>query len=136
MQTTTNQLLSYSVVTWYLMNNMWYLVVAGLLSYNIPQLFKIKYEPGYMVRSGLMVLMSFAIVPIAMYMPEDYSMGIKLLAWIMFFVSGLVFATYGARKLQAKFSLFFSRLTVKNSARRGAKTDIRSMGKELPKIAN
>jgi len=27
-------------------------------------------------------------------------------------------------------------LTVKNSARRGAKTDIRSMGKELPKIAN
>ena len=76
MQQATNQILNYSVVTLYLMNNMWYLVLAGLLSYNIPQLFKLKHEPGYMIRSGLMTLMSFAIVPIAMYMPEEYTMGI------------------------------------------------------------
>ena len=136
MQQTTNQLLSYSVVTWYLIHNVWYFVFAGFLSYNIPQLFKLKYESGYMIRAGLMVLMSFSIVPIAMYMPEDYSMGVELLVWLLMFSAGLVFATYGARKLQAKFGLLFSRFTVKNSIRRGSKTDIRNMGKELPQIAN
>lgn len=136
MQQATNQLLSYSIITWYLIHNVWYFVFAGFLSYNIPQLFKLKYESGYMIRAGLMVLMSFSIVPIAMYMPEDYSMGVELLVWLLMFSAGLVFATYGARKLQAKFGLLFSRFTVKNSIRRGSKTDIRSMGKELPQIAN
>lgn len=136
MQQTNNELLNYSVVTLYLMNHMWYLVFAGILSYNLPQLFKLKYESGYMIRAGLMTLMSFAIIPISMYMPEDYSMVIELLVWVVLFIGGLVFITYGARQLNAKFSLFFSKLTVKNSIRRGAKTDIRNMSKETPRIAN
>ena len=135
MQPTTN-LLNYSVVTLYLMNNMWYLAVAGLLSYNIPQLFKQKYEAGYMLRAGFLVVMSLAILPVTMFLPENYSMGDKLLVWFLFFSVGLVIATYGTRKFNAKFGLFFSRFTVKHSIRRGAQTDIRAMDKELPKIAN
>ena len=118
------------------MNNMWYLVAAGLLSYNIPHIFKLKIESGYSIRAGFMFLMSIAIVPIAMLMPDDYEMTNKLIIWLICFTSGIIFATYGARKLQAKFSLLFSRFTVKSSVRRGAKTDIRYMAKELPVIPN
>lgn len=59
---------------------------------------------------------------------------LKLIGWGCSFIGGIVFATYGARKLQAKFSLFFSKFTVKNNIRKGSKTDIRYMAKELPAI--
>ena len=133
---TTSQLMKYSIVTWYFINNMWYLVAAGLLSYNIPHIFKLKIESGYSIRAGFMFLMSIVIVPIAMLMPDDYEMTNKLIIWLICFTSGIIFATYGARKLQAKFSLLFSRFTVKSSVRRGSKTDIRYMAKELPVIPN
>ena len=133
---TTNDLMAYSVISAYLMNNMWYFIVAGLLSYNLPQVFKLKLESGYHIRAGLMMIMSMAIVPIAMLMPTSYQMLGKLIIWGLCFMAGIVFTTYGARKLQAKFSLLFSRFTVKSSVRRGAKTDIRYMAKELPAIPN
>ena len=134
MLSTTNQLMEYSIATEYLMNNMGYLVVAGGLSYNIPQLFKLKSESGYMIRAGIMSAASLAIIPAAMILPENYPMGLKLIGWGCSFIAGMVFATYGARKLQAKFSLFFSKFTVKNNIRKGSKTDIRYMAKELPAI--
>jgi hypothetical protein len=134
MLSTTNQLMEYSIVTEYLMNNMGYLVVAGGLSYNIAQLFKLKSESGYMIRAGIMSAASLAIIPAAMILPESYPMGLKLIGWGCSFIGGIVFATYGARKLQAKFSLFFSKFTVKNNIRKGSKTDIRYMAKELPAI--
>ena len=133
---TTNDLMEYSITAGYLMNNMGYLVAAGGLSYNLPQLFKLKSETGYIVRAGIMSLASFAIIPAAMILPESYPMALKLAAWGCCFMGGIVFTTYGARKLQARFSLFFSRFTVKSSVRRGAKTDIRYMAKELPAIPN
>lgn len=133
---TTNQLMDYSVATGYLMNNMGYLVVAGGLSYNLPQLFKLKSEAGYTVRAGIMSVASLSIIPAAMVVPEAYPMGLKMVAWGCCFMGGIIFTTYGARKLQAKFSLLFSRFTVKSSIRRGAKTDIRYMAKELPVIPN
>lgn len=134
MLSTTNQLMEYSIATEYLMNNMGYLVIAGGLSYNIPQLFKLKSESGYMIRAGIMSAASLAIIPTAMILPESYPMGLKLIGWGCSFIGGIVFATYGARKLQAKFSLFFSKFTVKNNIRKGSKTDIRYMAKELPAI--
>lgn len=134
MLSTTSQLMEYSIATEYLMNNMGYLVVAGGLSYNIPQLFKLKSESGYMIRAGIMSAASLAIIPVAMILPESYPMGLKLIGWGCSFIAGIVFATYGARKLQAKFSLFFSKFTVKNNIRKGSKTDIRYMAKELPAI--
>ena len=134
MLSTTSQLMEYSIATEYLMNNMSYLVVAGGLSYNIPQLFKLKSESGYMIRAGIMSAASLAIIPTAMILPESYPMGLKLIGWGCSFIAGIVFATYGARKLQAKFSLFFSKFTVKNNIRKGSKTDIRYMAKELPTI--
>ena len=134
MLSTTSQLMEYSIATEYLMNNMGYLVVAGGLSYNIPQLFKLKSESGYMIRAGIMSAASLAIIPTAMILPENYPMGLKLICWGCSFIAGMVFATYGARKLQAKFSLFFSKFTVKNNIRKGSKTDIRYMAKELPAI--
>ncbi|RTK99656.1 MAG: hypothetical protein EKK57_09020 [Proteobacteria bacterium] len=133
---TTNDLMAYSVTAGYLMNNMGYLVAAGGLSYNLPQLFKLKSETGYIVRAGIMSLASLSIIPAAMIMPESYPMALKLVTWGCCFMSGIIFTTYGARKLQAKFSLLFSRFTVKSSVRRGAKTDIRYMAKELPAIPN
>ncbi len=133
---TTNDLMAYSVTAGYLMNNMGYLVAAGGLSYNLPQLFKLKSETGYIVRAGIMSLASISIIPAAMILPESYPMVLKLVAWGCCFMGGIVFTTYGARKLQAKFSLLFSRFTVKSSVRRGAKTDIRYMAKELPAISN
>jgi hypothetical protein len=133
---TTNQLIEYSVATGYLMNNMGYLVAAGGLSYNLPQLFKLKSEAGYTVRAGIMSVASLSIIPAAMLVPETYPMGLKMVAWGCCFMGGIIFTTYGARKLQAKFSLLFSRFTVKSSVRRGAKTDIRYMAKELPTIPN
>ncbi len=133
---TTNDLMAYSVTAGYLMNNMGYLVAAGGLSYNLPQLFKLKSETGYIVRAGIMSLASVSIIPAAMILPESYPMALKLVAWGCCFMGGIVFTTYGARKLQAKFSLLFSRFTVKSSVRRGAKTDIRYMAKELPAIPN
>ncbi len=134
MLSTTSQLMEYSIATEYLMNNMGYLVVAGGLSYNIPQLFKLKSESGYMIRAGIMSAASLAIIPAAMILPESYPMGLKLIGWGCSFIGGIVFATYGARKLQAKFSLFFSKFTVKNNICKGSKTDIRYMAKELPAI--
>lgn len=134
MLSTTSQLMEYSIATEYLMNNMGYLVVAGGLSYNIPQLFKLKSESGYMIRAGIMSAASLAIIPAAMILPESYPMGLKLIGWGCSFIGGIVFATYGARKLHAKFSLFFSKFTVKNNIRKGSKTDIRYMAKELPAI--
>ncbi|RTL13439.1 MAG: hypothetical protein EKK54_00165 [Neisseriaceae bacterium] len=134
MLSTTSQLMEYSIATEYLMNNMGYLVVAGGLSYNIPQLFKLKSESGYMIRAGIMSAASLAIIPTAMILPESYPMGLKLIGWGCSFIAGMLFATYGARKLQAKFSLFFSKFTVKNNIRKGSKTDIRYMAKELPAI--
>lgn len=133
---TTNDLMAYSVIAGYLMNNMGYLVAAGGLSYNLPQLFKLKSETGYIVRAGIMSLASLSIIPAAMILPESYPMALKLVTWGCCFMGGIVFTTYGARKLQAKFSLLFSRFTVKSSVRRGAKTDIRYMAKELPAIPN
>lgn len=129
-----NQLLEHSIVSIYVMENIWYFVFAGLLSYNLPAVFKLKLESGYLIRAGIMVLMSMAIVPIAMLLPTDFKMGSKLLVWGLCFIGGVVFATYGARKLKSRFSSFFSRFTVKNSVRRGSKTDIRYMAKELPAI--
>mgnify|MGYP000134345067 CR=1 FL=1 len=58
-----NQLLEHSIVSMYVMENIWYFVFAGLLSYNLPLVFKLKQESGYLIRAGIMVLMSMAIVP-------------------------------------------------------------------------
>ncbi len=133
---TTNDLMAYSVTAGYLMNNMGYLVVAGGLSYNLPQLFKLKSEAGYTVRAGMMSVASLSIIPAAMVVPEAYPMGLKMVTWGCCFMGGIIFTTYGARKLHAKFSLLLSKFTVKSSVRRGAKTDIRYMAKELPAIPN
>ncbi len=116
------------------MRHMWYIAVAGLLSYNLAEIFKIKHESGFLIRAGLMSLMSFAMIPVALYLAEDMNLVFYVVIWGVCFFAGLVFATYGARKLQAKFSLFFSRFTVKNKIRKGSKTDIRYMDKELPNL--
>lgn len=136
MSQTTNQLMEYSVFTWYILEHINYLVVAGLLSYNIPLVFKLKSESGYIIRAGLMSLCSVAIIPIVMFLPPENSIGLKLFAWGLFFIAGIVFASYGARVIQAKFALVLSRFTVKSNIRKGAKTDIRYMDKELPAIPN
>ncbi|MDD3266181.1 MAG: hypothetical protein PHC75_03255 [Burkholderiales bacterium] len=132
----TNQLMDYSVITEYLMNNMSYLVMFGFLLYNLPLLFKLKSETGYIMRAGIMSIASLSIIPATMILPETYPIDFKLVMWAICFLSGVAFASFGARSLHAKFSLLLSRFTVKNSVRRGAKTDIRYMGKELPIIAN
>ncbi len=116
------------------MRHMWYIAVAGLLSYNLAEIFKIKHESGFLIRAGLMSLMSFAMIPVALYLAEDMNMVFYVVIWGICFFVGLVFTTYGARMLQAKFSLFFSRFTVKNKIRKGSKTDIRYMDKELPNL--
>ena len=134
MQSTTNQLMHNSIIAIYLMRHMWYVAVAGLLSYNLAEIFKIKHESGFLIRAGLMSLMSFAMIPVALYLAEDMNLVFYVVIWGVCFFAGLVFATYGARKLQAKFSLFFSRFTVKNKIRKGSKTDIRYMDKELPNL--
>ena len=134
MQSTTNQLMHNSVFAIYLMRHMWYIAVAGLLSYNLAEIFKIKHESGFLIRAGLMSLMSFAMIPVALYLAEDMNLVFYVVIWGVCFFVGLVFTTYGARKLQAKFSLFFSRFTVKNKIRKGSKTDIRYMDKELPNL--
>jgi hypothetical protein len=136
MSQTTNQLMEYSVFTWYILEHINYLVLAGLLSYNVPLVFKLKSESGYIVRAGLMSLCSFAIIPIVMFLPPENSIGLKLFAWGVFFIAGIVFASYGARVIQARFALVLSRFTVKSNIRKGAKTDIRYMDKELPAIPN
>lgn len=134
MQSTTNQLMHNSIIAIYLMRHMWYIAVAGLLSYNLAEIFKIKHESGFLIRAGLMSLMSFAMIPVALYLAEDMNMVFYVVIWGICFFVGLVFTTYGARMLQAKFSLFFSRFTVKNKIRKGSKTDIRYMDKELPNL--
>ena len=116
------------------MRHMCYIAVAGLLSYNLAEIFKIKHESGFLIRSGLMSLMSFAMIPVAIYLAENMNLSFYVVAWGACFFAGLFFATYGARMLQAKFSLFFSRFTVKNKIRKGSKTDIRYMDKELPNL--
>ena len=134
MQSTTNQLMHNSIIAIYLMRHMWYIAIAGLLSYNLAEIFKIKHESGFLIRAGLMSLMSFAMIPVALYLAEDMNLVLYVVIWGVCFFAGLVFATYGARKLQAKFSLFFSRFTVKNKIRKGSKTDIRYMDNELPNL--
>ena len=134
MQSTTNQLMHNSIIAIYLMRHMWYIAGAGLLSYNLAEIFKIKHESGFLIRAGLMSLMSFAMIPVALYLAEDMNLVLYVVIWGVCFFAGLVFATYGARKLQAKFSLLFSRFTVKNKIRKGSKTDIRYMDKELPNL--
>ncbi|MDQ5947961.1 MAG: TrwB bind protein [Pseudomonadota bacterium] len=134
MQSTTNQLMHNSIIAIYLMRHMWYIAVAGLLSYNLAEIFKIKHESGFLIRAGLMSLMSFAMIPVALYLAEDMNMVFYVVIWGICFFVGLVFTTYGARMLQAKFSLFFSRFTVKNKIRKGSKTDIRYMDNELPNL--
>lgn len=134
MQSTTNQLMHNSIIAIYLMRHMWYIAAAGLLSYNLAEIFKIKHESGFLIRAGLMSLMSFAMIPVALYLAEDMNLVFYVVIWGVCFFVGLVFTTYGARKLQAKFSLFFSRFTVKNKIRKGSKTDIRYMDKELPNL--
>lgn len=134
MQSTTNQLMHNSIIAIYLMRHMWYIAAAGLLSYNLAEIFKIKHESGFLIRAGLMSLMSFAMIPVALYLAEDMNLVFYVVLWGVCFFVGLVFTTYGARKLQAKFSLFFSRFTVKNKIRKGAKTDIRYMDNELPNL--
>lgn len=136
MSQTNNQLMQYSIITWYFLEHINYLVLAGFLSYNIPLIFKLKSESGYIVRAGIMSLVSFAIIPVAMFLPPEYSIGLKLFGWGICFLTGIVFATYGARVIQAKFALVLSRFTVKSNIRKGAKTDIRYMDKELPAIPN
>ncbi len=113
---------------------MWYIAVTGILSYNLAEIFKIKHESGFLIRAGLMSLMSFTMVPVAIYLAEDMNLSLYVVTWGVCFCTGLFFATYGARMLQAKFSLFFSRFTVKNKIRKGSKTDIRYMDKELPNL--
>ena len=134
MQSTTNQLMHNSIIAIYLMRHMWYIAVAGLLSYNLAEIFKIKHESGFLIRAGLMSLMSFAMIPVALYLAEDMNLVFYVVIWGICFFVGLVFTTYGARMLQAKFSLFFSRFTVKNKIRKGSKTDIRYMDNELPNL--
>lgn len=136
MSQTTNQLMQYSIITWYFLKHINYLVLAGFLSYNIPLIFKLKSESGYIVRAGIMSLANFAIIPVAMFLPPEYSIGLKLFGWGICFLTGIVFASYGARVIQAKFALVLSRFTVKSNIRKGAKTDIRYMDKELPAIPN
>lgn len=136
MSQTTNQLMQYSIITWYFLEHINYLVLAGFLSYNIPLIFKLKSESGYIVRAGIMSLVSFAIIPVAMFLPPEYSIGLKLFGWGVCFLTGIVLASYGARVIQAKFALVLSRFTVKSNIRKGAKTDIRYMDKELPAIPN
>ena len=134
MQSTTNQLMHNSIIAIYLIRHMWYIAGAGLLSYNLAEIFKIKHESGFLIRAGLMSLMSFAMIPVALYLAEDMNLVFYVVIWGVCFFAGLVFTTYGARKLQAKFSLFFSRFTVKNKIRKGSKTDIRYMDNELPNL--
>ncbi len=136
MSQTTNQLMQYSIVTLYLVEHINYLMFAGLLSYNIPLVFKLKSESGYIIRAGIMALVSFAIIPVAIFLPPEYSIGLKLFGWGICFLAGIAFASYGARVIQAKFALVLSRFTVKSNIRKGAKTDIRYMDKELPAIPN
>lgn len=136
MSQTTNQLMEYSVITWYLIEHINYLVLCGFLSYNLLLIFKLKSESGYIIRAGIMALISFAIIPVAMFLPAEYSIGLKLFGWGLCFLTGIIFASYGARVIQAKLALLLSRFTVKSSVRRGAKTDIRYMDKELPQIPN
>ena len=116
------------------MKHMWYIALTGLLSYNLAEIFKIKHESGFLIRAGLMSLMSFTMVPVDIYLAEDMNLSLYVVTWSVCFCTGLFFATYGARMLQAKFSLFFSRFTVKNKIRKGSKTDIRYMDKELPNL--
>ena len=134
MQSTTNQLMHNSIIAIYLIRHMWYIAGAGLLSYNLAEIFKIKHESGFLIRAGLMSLMSFAMIPVALYLAEDMNLVFYVVIWGVCFFAGLVFTTYGARMLQAKFSLFFSRFTVKNKIRKGSKTDIRYMDNELPNL--
>lgn len=133
----SNGLMQYSVFTWYLLDHINYLVVAGFLSYNIPLMFKLKSESGYILRAGIMALMSIAMIPLVMFvLPRDGVYGLKLFGWGLCFASGLFAATYGARVFHAEFAELFSRFTVKSNIRKGAKTDIRYMDKELPVIPN
>ena len=131
---TTNHFMEYSIATYFCMQNINYLAFAGVLSYNIPHIFKHEIEEGYSIRAGLMTLMSVAILPIALFMPKDFEIGGKLLAWGILFTSGIFFATYGARVLQARLSLWLSKFTLKNSIRNGSKTDIRFMAKLFNKL--
>ena len=74
----TSQLIEISTVSGYLINNIGYLAVAGGLSYNIPQVFKLKSEKGFTLRAGIMSLASMAIIPATMLLPESHPMGVKL----------------------------------------------------------
>lgn len=132
----TNQVADISIFSVYAIKHIAYIVVMGCLSYNIPQIFKIKAESGYTLRAGLMSAASLAMLPIFWVLPESYISFLDLAAWGLCFSSGLFFSAYGSSKLQAKFSAFLSNFTIRNSIRKGAKTDIRQMKNILPIIAN
>lgn len=130
----TNQLMTDTIFDLYFVRHLNYFVFSGLLSYNIPLLFKLKAESGYLIRACIMSLMSIAMIPAVFLLSTEYSFGLHLLSWGICFIIGLIFAIYGARVIQARFALILSQLTVKSNIRQGSKTDIRYMDKELPNI--
>ena len=129
--------MEYSVTAGYLMNNMGYLVAAGGLSYNLPQIFKLKSEADRLYCAGGNNVGCESFHYSRRHgCTETYPMGLKWLRGDAALWWDYLYASTGARKLHAKFSLLLSKFTVKSSVRRGAKTDIRYMAKELPAIPN
>lgn len=135
MKATTN-LMEYSIFTAFAINYIWHFVIFGILSYNIPEIFKQNHNQGYILRSGINTVMSVMMILLLFVLPNQYFIMDKLLIWGILFVSGIVFSIYGGRILEAKFGNLMQKLTVKNTIRKGSKTDIRNMGTELPKISN
>jgi hypothetical protein len=123
-----------NLIILFFMNHMWLLTFAGLLSYNIPIIVNGKLKVGYTIRAIILAITSCLIVPIAMFLPSDYSSGLNLIVWGICFIVGILFPIYGARELLGRFDHIFSKFTVKSTIRRGANTDIRNMGKEVPSI--
>lgn len=135
LQATIN-LMPESIITVYVMNHIYFFMFAGLLSYNIPLVFKLKSEPGFILRACCLSLMSLLMLVIAMYAPSKYSIDWQITGWVVCFVSGLVLSVYGSRIFHAKFAGLISRFTVKSSIRQGAATDIRYMDDVMPNISD
>jgi hypothetical protein len=77
------------------------------------------------------------LIPIELFcMPSELSNYtiLNLILWAIFFGCGLFVATYGVREFGSQFDHILNRFTVKSTIRRGANTDIRNMGKEMPLI--
>lgn len=135
MKVTTN-LMEYSIFTAFAIKYIWHFVVFGILSYNIPEIFKQNHNQSYILRAGINTVMSVMMLLLLFVLPNQYFIMDKLLIWGMLFVVGIILSIYGGRILEAKFGNLMHKLTVKNSVRKGSKTDIRNMERELPTIAN